>query len=130
MLYPSAFSAYSSTSQMRGSSSTTRMRAPRLPLGCSGFITGSQEVIEILFAAEPAADAEDVRGLRVRVERDEIAPAAPEVALVVEQVVHLIRVAFKPAELFDWHVNVGVVSLIRIEVDDDEDDVVARLSHF
>ena len=65
----------------------------------------------------------------LRVEAHEIARAAPEVALVGEEIVDLVGLAFEPAKVLDRHVDEGVLRVPGIERDDDEDDVVPRLGH-
>jgi len=73
-----------------------------------------QEVIEILFAAHPAAQAENMRGPRVRIEFDEIAFAAPQKAFVGEEIMHLVALALQPAEFLHGHVDEGITRLVRI----------------
>src|SRR5580704_3513336 len=48
-----------------------------------------QKIVEIALRADPAADAEDVGGGVLRIERHEVAGATPEEAGTGEQVVHL-----------------------------------------
>ena len=54
-----------------------------------------EEVIEILLAPRLAADAEDVSGVRLRIETDEVQSAGPDVAFVGQKIVNLIAFAFR-----------------------------------
>ena len=53
-----------------------------------------------------AAHQENVRRLNLRIELDVIAAAAPGVARVVQQIVHLICVAFHLPELVNRHIDI------------------------
>src|SRR5260221_2593443 len=73
-------------------------------------------------------DTEDVCGL-VGMEPHKIAASAPEIALVAEQIVHLVSLVLDPAELIDRHIDERILKMEWIERDDDQDDVVPRRGH-
>src|SRR6266699_3537532 len=52
-------------------------------------------------------------------------PARP----VAKQIVHLIYVALHLSELIDRHIDVRILFAMRIEIHNDENDVVASGSH-
>jgi hypothetical protein len=82
-----------------------------------------------LVTASPAPDTENVGRLNFRIELDVILATAPRVARVAEQIVHLIYVAFHLSELIDRHIDVRILFAMRIEIHNDENDVVASGSH-
>src|SRR5215472_18914460 len=80
-------------------------------------IRASGEVVELLLARLPAADAEDVRRADVRIELDIVVPAAPDVTRVAQEIVNLEGLSFGNAE--DVQVEIGPTRLSpsRIEID-------------
>jgi hypothetical protein len=68
--------------------------------------------------------------LNFRIELDVISATAPDVARVAQQIVHLIYVALHLAELIDRYIDISTLFAMRIEIDDDENDIVASGSHF
>ena len=87
------------------------------------------EMIDVSLAADLAPQAEDVGGRNLGVEADEIAAAGPDVAVVGEQVVHLVGISGHPAEFLEWDVDECVLCVPHVEVHDDEDDVIPRGGH-
>src|SRR3569833_565651 len=51
----------------------------------------SHEIVEVPFGADATAHPENVRGRMLRVQRDEITGAAPEIASAGKHVIHLVR---------------------------------------
>src|SRR5688500_13565744 len=82
-----------------------------------------------LFPGQPATDPEDVGWLHGRVELDVISVAAPEVTHVRQEVVNLVNIRIGGTEIVHRNVDVGTLEAGRIEIYDDDNDVVARFGH-
>src|ERR1700758_4235251 len=80
-------------------------------------------------AASAAANQKYVRRLDLRVEFDVIAATAPSVGRVTEEILDLIIVTLHLTELLTRHVHEGVLFAMWIEIDHNENDVVARSGH-
>src|SRR5881628_1477414 len=76
--------------------------------------------------ANRATDAEDVGGTGFRIKLYVVRAAAPSVAFVGQEIVHLIRLVATDAEIAQRHVNVGMVPREGVEVHGHENDVVPR----
>ena len=63
------------------------------------------------------------------IELDVISAAAPDVTGAAEQIVHLIGIALHLSELINGHIDERMLGPMRIEVHDDENDVIARGGH-
>src|SRR5882724_13288252 len=61
----------------------------RLDSLCTGV--DSQVVVEILLAAHAPPQSEHMRGRALRVKHDVVMPAPPDVALLAQEVMHLVR---------------------------------------
>src|SRR6267378_3340384 len=71
------------------------------------------------------AQTEDMGRASCWIELDVIAPPVPGITRIIEQIVHLIWLAFTVTEQFDWHVDHRVLPAIRIEIYHDENDVLS-----
>src|SRR5918993_5350838 len=88
----------------------------------STFIV-SHEIIEILFAPDAAADAEDMGGSRVRVKLDVISLAVPEKSGAAHEIMGLIRLARLELQRLDRNLHPAGLRVMRIEVHDDDDHI-------
>src|ERR1700719_4110946 len=87
------------------------------------------ELLGKSIAFDPASHPKNVRRLNLRVELHVITSPVPNVARVAEQIVHLIDVPFHGTKLLNRNIDKRVLFAMRIEIDDDQDDVVARGGH-
>src|SRR5437762_13232806 len=78
----------------------------------------SQEVLEVVLASDPAAEAEDLPRHRARVQLDEVARAVPEVARPGDELVRLEGPLAVEAQLFQGKVDHPALHVVWVDVDD------------
>src|SRR5438093_4743362 len=83
-----------------------------------------------LISASPTTDTKDMGRLNFRIELDVISATAPGVTRVAQQIVHLIHVTLHFPELINRYIDIRTLFAVRVEIDDDENDIVASGSHF
>src|SRR5207302_8902113 len=88
----------------------TRADPPRCggsPVWDGGRARGwrSQEVLEVVLAADSTAEPEDLAGHGVRVDLDEVAGSVPQVACTADQLVRLVGPVALDPELFERQVD-------------------------
>jgi hypothetical protein len=81
-------------------------------------------------SASPAPHPENMRRLNLRIELDVVSAAAPDVARIVQQIVHFICVALHLAELINRHIDIRMLLAMGIEIHNNKNDIVARSGHF
>src|ERR1700704_1464538 len=83
----------------------------------------SQEILEVMFAAEAAAEAEDLRRDGVRVDLDIVAWAVPQVTRPAQKLVRLKTAVAPDAEVLERQGDHAGLSVVGVDVDDGEDNV-------
>src|ERR1700716_4357576 len=97
----------------------------------SSFIFGgSKVVVEILLAAHAPPQSEYVRWCAQRVEHDVVMPSPPDVTLVAQQIVHLVRLLGIECQRLDVEVDPPGLRLMRVEVHHGQDDVAGGGVYF
>src|SRR5207245_5087460 len=74
--------------------------------------------------------AKYVRRLDFGIELNVVAAAAPEVARIAQEIVHLIEVTFHRAKLIDRYIDIRILFTMGIKIHNDKNDVVACGRHF
>src|SRR5438876_354941 len=117
-------SLYQSASSAGRAASTT---AAASAAGRSSFIGGgaSEEIVEIALAAQARAQVHHMRRAALRVQADIVARAVPEEVRFAQQVMHLVGLAGLQSEGFEIDFHPAALRMVRVEVDDADDDVQA-----
>src|SRR6202011_2499320 len=89
----------------------------------AGPKTGSQEVLEVVLAADPSAEPKDLRGRRERVELDVVARAVPDVARPAQELVRLVAALAVDAERVEREGDHADLRVVRIDVHHREHNV-------
>src|SRR4029077_3286912 len=76
----------------------------------------SQVVVEILLAAHAPPESEHMRGRALRVKHDVVMPAPPDVALLAQEIMHLVRLLGIELQCVDVEVHPSGLRLVRVEV--------------
>src|SRR5579875_1700655 len=101
---------------------------------CTGSVTASErpleEIIEVVFGAHAPAHAKNVSGHFLWIELHVIVRALPEVAILGDQIVHLIFLMRFQLKIVQRKIKPAGLPVMGIEVDDDHDDVRTILAHF
>src|ERR1700735_3197518 len=80
------------------------------------MFNSSQVIVEVLLAAHPPPQPEHMRGHALRVEHDVVIPAAPDVALLAQQIMHLVGLLGIEFQRAHIHVHPPGLRLMRVEV--------------
>jgi hypothetical protein len=76
-----------------------------------------------------AANPQDMGRLHPWMQGDVVAPAMPDIALISQEIMHLVTVTPNLAKLFDRRLDPATLGMERIKIHDDENDAVTRGSH-
>src|SRR5689334_4865846 len=76
-----------------------------------------------------APHAENMGRLHAGMQGDIVVLAVPDVAIVSQEVIHLVAVATQLTEFFDRRFDPPALRVERIKVNDDKDDTVPARSH-
>src|SRR3954471_11184199 len=79
-----------------------------------------------LAVGRASADTKDMGRLYFRIELHVISAPGPGIASVTQQIVHFILFALNQTELLHGNVDEGILSAMRIQIDHDQDHVIAR----
>src|SRR6202011_1264114 len=84
---------------------------------------GSQEVLEVVFAADAAPETEDLRLRRRRAELDIVARPVPYVTRAAQELVRLVAAVSVDAERVERQVDHSHLPVVRIDVHHREHDI-------
>src|SRR6266487_788178 len=80
--------------------------------------------------ANPASHAKNMRRLDFGIELNVVAAAAPDIARIAQEIMHLVNIAFHGTKLIDRDIDIRMLFAMGIKIDDDQNDVVACACHF
>src|SRR6266571_5951009 len=86
------------------------------PCDAAGAWSGSQEVLEVVLAANAAPEPEDL-GWGIRAELDIVARPLPHVARPTEKLVRLVALVALDAEILERQVDHADLRVMRVKVD-------------